>query len=445
MRPERVLWFVVVTLALDLTATGAAAEPVMARPNIVFILADDLGYGDLGCYGQKKIRTPNLDRLAAEGMRFTPHYAGSAVCAPSRCVLMTGMHPGHASSATTAGPSAVREGQEPVPPANAAAAAHCCKKHGYATRRLRQMGARAGRQHRRPAEAGLRPLVRLQLPGRRAQLLPDAPLGQRQAGRARTTRSSPRTRSCPPMPIPTIRRATQPSPASEYAPDLIAEQALEFVRGQQGPAVLPLLPDHRAAPRAAGAGGFARRIRRQVPRDALHRATGATCRTAHRGPPTPRWSRAWTATSARILALVEELGLDEQHDLRLHQRQRPALRPARRHRHGLLRQRGGPCAAAKAPSTRAASACRCIVRWKGQHRSRHHQRPRHRLRGLAADAARTVGAKDTTPGGHRRHQLRADAPGREAGAAAVPLPRVPRLRGPAERPRGRLEGDPRGT
>jgi len=65
------------------------------KPNIIFILADDLGYGDLGCYGQKQIKTNNLDRMAAEGMRFTQHYAGSTVCAPSRCVLLTGLHTGH--------------------------------------------------------------------------------------------------------------------------------------------------------------------------------------------------------------------------------------------------------------------------------------------------------------------------------------------------------------
>ncbi len=64
-------------------------------PNIVLILADDLGYGDLGCYGQQQIRTPHLDRLAEEGMRFTRFYAGSTVCAPSRCTLMTGLHTGH--------------------------------------------------------------------------------------------------------------------------------------------------------------------------------------------------------------------------------------------------------------------------------------------------------------------------------------------------------------
>ncbi len=66
------------------------------KPNIIFILADDLGYGDLGCYGQTRIKTPNLDQLAAEGIRFTDFYAGSTVCAPSRCALMTGLHIGHA-------------------------------------------------------------------------------------------------------------------------------------------------------------------------------------------------------------------------------------------------------------------------------------------------------------------------------------------------------------
>jgi uncharacterized sulfatase len=65
------------------------------RPNFVVILADDLGYGDLGCYGQRRIKTPHIDRLAAEGMRFTDFYAGCTVCAPSRCVLMTGYHMGH--------------------------------------------------------------------------------------------------------------------------------------------------------------------------------------------------------------------------------------------------------------------------------------------------------------------------------------------------------------
>ncbi len=65
-------------------------------PNIIYILADDLGFGDLGSYGQQTLRTPRLDGMARSGMRFTQHYAGSTVCAPSRCVLMTGLHTGHA-------------------------------------------------------------------------------------------------------------------------------------------------------------------------------------------------------------------------------------------------------------------------------------------------------------------------------------------------------------
>jgi len=74
----------------------ANKEAEVSKPNIIYILADDMGYGDLGCYGQKEIKTPTIDKIAAEGIRFTRHYSGSTVCAPSRCVLMTGMHTGHA-------------------------------------------------------------------------------------------------------------------------------------------------------------------------------------------------------------------------------------------------------------------------------------------------------------------------------------------------------------
>ena len=83
--------------ALTATIQGCRTWPIVKspRPNIIFILADDLGYGDLGCYGQKEIATPNIDRLAKEGLIFTDYYAGSTVCAPSRCALMTGLHTGH--------------------------------------------------------------------------------------------------------------------------------------------------------------------------------------------------------------------------------------------------------------------------------------------------------------------------------------------------------------
>ncbi|MBM3803724.1 MAG: hypothetical protein FJW26_15590 [Acidimicrobiia bacterium] len=73
-------------------ATANSLPP--RKPNIVLILADDLGYGDLGCFGQQKLKTPRLDAMAAEGMRLTQCYAGATVCAPSRCVLLTGKHGG---------------------------------------------------------------------------------------------------------------------------------------------------------------------------------------------------------------------------------------------------------------------------------------------------------------------------------------------------------------
>jgi arylsulfatase A-like enzyme len=113
-----------------------AREPA-GKPNIIFILADDLGYGDLGCYGQKQIQTPNLDRLAAEGMRFTDHYAGTTVCAPSRCSLMTGLHTGHTY---VRGNHEVQPmGQLPLP-ADTVTLPTVLKKAGYATALIGKWG-----------------------------------------------------------------------------------------------------------------------------------------------------------------------------------------------------------------------------------------------------------------------------------------------------------------
>lgn len=84
--------------ALCMLASCSVSEKnkLESRPNVVFILADDLGYGDVSCYGQEKFTTPNIDALASEGMKFTQFYAGCTVSAPSRCSLMTGFHTGHA-------------------------------------------------------------------------------------------------------------------------------------------------------------------------------------------------------------------------------------------------------------------------------------------------------------------------------------------------------------
>ena len=100
-------------------AVQAAAQPKL--PNVIFILADDLGYGDVGCYGQKLIQTPNIDGLAREGMRYTNFYAGAPVCSPSRSVLMTGLHAGHTTirgNATKQGGLAGSKGKQKVYRAN---------------------------------------------------------------------------------------------------------------------------------------------------------------------------------------------------------------------------------------------------------------------------------------------------------------------------------------
>ncbi len=86
--------FLIITAFLVIAGSSCTKQEPL--PNIIYILADDLGYGELGSYGQEKIETPHLDLMAENGMRFTQHYAGSAVCAPSRCILLTGKHGGHA-------------------------------------------------------------------------------------------------------------------------------------------------------------------------------------------------------------------------------------------------------------------------------------------------------------------------------------------------------------
>jgi arylsulfatase A-like enzyme len=107
------------------------------KPNIIFIMADDLGYGDLGCYGQAQIKTPNIDKLAAQGMRFTDHYAGCTVCAPSRCSLMTGLHTGHTY---VRGNKEIKPmGQLPLPP-DTVTVAKLLKQGGYATALMGKWG-----------------------------------------------------------------------------------------------------------------------------------------------------------------------------------------------------------------------------------------------------------------------------------------------------------------
>ena len=117
-------------LILGLSWLLAGTQLSADQPNIVLIMADYLGYRELGSYGQQLIQTPYLDQLAKDGMRFTRNYSGNAVCAPSRCVLMTGQHPGHAYIRNN---SEVKpEGQGPIP-ASTVTLAEVLGELGYVT------------------------------------------------------------------------------------------------------------------------------------------------------------------------------------------------------------------------------------------------------------------------------------------------------------------------
>lgn len=113
------------------------------KPNVIYIYADDMGYGELGCYGQQKIKTPNIDKLAAEGIRFTQHYTGAPVCAPARCMLMTGRHSGHAyirGNYELGGFEDSNEGGQMPLPENTFTIAGMMKAAGYVTGAIGKWG-----------------------------------------------------------------------------------------------------------------------------------------------------------------------------------------------------------------------------------------------------------------------------------------------------------------
>ena len=109
---------------------ACSLKPETTPPNIIFIMADDLGYNELGCYGQDSIRTPNIDKMASQGMKFTQHYSGAPVCAPARSVLMTGLHTGHTPSRGNM--EVDPYGQFPIPD-ETVTIAELLKEAGYAT------------------------------------------------------------------------------------------------------------------------------------------------------------------------------------------------------------------------------------------------------------------------------------------------------------------------
>ncbi len=233
---------------LALSLFVALGAPSARQPNIVFILADDLGYAELGCYGQEKIKTPRIDALAAEGMRFTRAYSGNAVCAPSRCVLMTGKHPGHAIVRNNKGMKP--EGQYPIPDAETTLA-EVLGKAGYVSGAFGKWGLGNTQSTGNPNRQGFNRFFGYNCQSHAHSYYP-ATLWSDEEKVA--------LKNHPPVPGHAgLRAGTDPKdPASydifkgqDYAPDRINEQALAFVRAHKDkpfflyyPSVIPHVALH---------------------------------------------------------------------------------------------------------------------------------------------------------------------------------------------------------
>ncbi len=148
---HRVRFLPLILLIVLMGIQPARALAAGAKPNIILIFADDLGFAELGSYGQKKILTPHLDRMATQGMRFTQHYSASPVCAPARCGLMTGKHGGHALVRDNK--EIKPEGQAPLP-ASEVTLAELLKKQGYATGAMGKWGLGAPGSEGDPIKKG---------------------------------------------------------------------------------------------------------------------------------------------------------------------------------------------------------------------------------------------------------------------------------------------------
>jgi arylsulfatase len=291
--------------ALAVLASEADAPP--ARPNIVFVLADDLGYGDLGCYGQAKIRTPNLDRMAAEGMRFTAHYAGNNVCAPSRCTLMTGLHPGHAFIRDNRQAKGFDEGQTPVPPGSLTLPL-TLKKLGYATGAVGKWGLGPVGSTGDPLRQGIDRFFGYNCQAAAHNYYPPF-LWDNGTRRPLDNPPFAAHQKLPADADPHDAAPYARYSGKQYAPDLVADAALAFVR------------ENRDRPFFLYYATTVPHLALQVPEDSLAEYAGRFPEEPYPGGRgylphrTPRAAYAAMITRmdrdvGRVLALVKELGLD---------------------------------------------------------------------------------------------------------------------------------------
>jgi arylsulfatase A-like enzyme len=283
-----------------------AAEP--PRPNVVFLLCDDLGYGDVGCFGQKKIGTPNIDRLAADGMRLTVHYCGCAVCAPSRCVLMTGKHPGHGFIRANRQYRPDSEGQWPIP-AEEVTLAELFKSLGYTTGAFGKWGLGAPDTTGEPLRQGIDRFFGYNCQGVAHNFYPTY-LWDNAEKRALDNPPFATQQKLPADVDRNLAASYARYSGNEYAPDLINEQARKFVRDNKDrPFFLyyPTTVPHLAL---------------QVPEDSLREYEGEFPDEPYLGDRgylphrVPRAAYAAMVTRldreiGRLIDLVDELGLTE--------------------------------------------------------------------------------------------------------------------------------------
>ncbi len=218
-------------MSIAVMAVLLAPKPIQAEtpklPNIVFILADDLGYNELGSFGQLKIKTPHLDRLAKQGMRLTQHYSGNAVCAPSRCVLMTGKHPGHAYIRSNK--EFKPEGQEPIP-ADEVTLAELLSAEGYATGGFGKWGLGGPGSDGEPLNQGFERFFGYNCQRHAHSYYPSYLWSDRERIALDNDPPIPGHAAFPNDADPSDPANYEAYKGSDYAPDRINAQALQFIR-----------------------------------------------------------------------------------------------------------------------------------------------------------------------------------------------------------------------
>ena len=197
------------------------------KPNVILIMADDLGYTELGSYGQKKIKTPYLDKLAKEGMKFTAAYSGNAVCAPSRCVLMTGKHPGRAYIRNNG--EVKPEGQRPIPDSEVTIA-ELLKDEGYATAAFGKWGLGAPASEGDPIHQGFDRFFGYNCQRHAHSYYPDYLWSDDKRIALNNNPPVPGHASLKKGADPSDPKSYDIFKGKDYAPDRINEQALKFVR-----------------------------------------------------------------------------------------------------------------------------------------------------------------------------------------------------------------------